>query len=179
MWRCVSRTSFVHSASFIVASQLVPSLTYGHRRNSLSQLLPPLQHATHTVVSCAPKALVLRCTACDQVLDRDSFAKDQQRRATRICVNCAAAKEKLATQSAATLLQCTVCENLLPRDSFAVRQQRRSTKTCSLCANDGGRPEHSVGRIDLGTLSRRCDHCTARLFPSEGTTFCCGRGKHC
>ena len=185
MWRCFSRASFVHPASFVVASHVVPSLACRHHRDDLSLLLQPLQHTTHRVgithrvVSCAPKAHLLQCTACDQRLCRGSFAADQQRRSTRICKHCAAT-HVLASRSAATILQCDVCENLLPRDSFAVRQQQRSTKICRFCAgaNSGGRPEHSMARIDLGTLSQRCEHCTASLFPSEGTTFCCGRGMH-
>ena len=127
-------------------------------------------------------ATTVTCTQCGEDLPSESFATRQLRRSTRVCCTCARSNDDQEhVNKRNDFIICSVCAESLPRDAFSDRQKERQKdlggKTCRACTNIGP-PSHALARIDLGSLSDECTFCSAKRFPCEGDSFCCGRGKH-
>ena len=111
------------------------------------------------------------CTLCCESLPASQFATNQVHRSTRVCKNC---RGTSSCEQLEPFLTCHRCGEAQPRESFSNASQHAGIHVCKGCTIIG-RPQNSVERIDLGALTQECEHCGAKLFPCEGTSYYCGK----
>ena len=159
-------------------NELLPRETFADRQHHRSTRI--CRNCAVANSTPTPKDDMLQCTSCSELLPREAFADRQHHRSTRICGDCVARKHCRAPASSDQRVRffiCNGCGESQTEENFSNTSRHDRSYMCKTCSTNG-RPPQPLARIDLGTLTQQCSHCTARLFPSEGTTFCCGKGKH-
>ena len=115
------------------------------------------------------EVMALECTTCGDTKPRNAFSQNQRNRSDRKCIQC-------ISQSDVGL--CSACGYTLPWDSFPKDARRRTDIRCSACVLPPHRPSVGLASFALGSFTRTCTYCGAKLFAHETSQFCCANGKH-